>query len=258
LAVTSGVERNDELGEAARAFDDMIERLAAAEAAGKAAESERRALIAAVGHDLRTPLASLQATVEALQDGIAPDPARYLRGMATDIDHLHRLVDDLFLLARLDAGSHRVDPEPVDLAELADEAVEALTPMANAQEVTLTTRAAGPVPAVADPAAVGRVLRNLVHNAVRHGGAGGEVTVLVSSDPHAPVIEVIDQGPGFPPEYRSKAFERFVRVEGSRSRADGGAGLGLAIAKELVELSGGTIALGDGPGGRVRVTLPAV
>ena len=256
LSARTGVDRNDELGEAARAFDGMAELLAEAEAATRAAENERRTLIAAIGHDLRTPLASLQATVEALQDGMAPDPDRYLRGMAADIDHLRRLVDDLFLLARLDSGSHRIEPQPIDLAELVDEAVEAMSPLSAARGVQLTVDTSGSVPGVADPAAVGRILRNLVDNAVRHSPAGAEVTVTVTSADGEASVLVADQGEGFPPDFRSKAFERFSRADPARTRQDGGAGLGLAIASELIALSRGRIEVLEGPGGRIRFTLP--
>lgn len=254
----TGIERNDELGKAAEAFDGMTERLYQAESEKEAAESERRALIAAVGHDLRTPLASLQSSLEALQDGMAPDPDRYLRGMATDVDHLRRLVDDLFLLARIDAGRHRVEPEAVDLAELVDDAVEAMGPLATSLGVSLRAEAGQSVPAWADPAAVGRILRNLVDNALRHSPAGGAVMVAVETEATEAVVRVSDQGPGFAPDFRSMAFERFARPDRARSRAEGGAGLGLAIVAELTELSGGRVEIEDGPGGRLRLGLPPV
>lgn len=258
LGRRTGIERKDELGKAARAFDGMTERLYQAESEKEAAESERRALIAAVGHDLRTPLASLQSSLEALQDGMSPDPERYLRGMATDVDHLRRLVDDLFLLARIDAGRHRVEPEAVDLAELVDDAVEAMGPLATSLGVSLRAEVGESVPAWADPAAVGRILRNLVDNALRHSPAGGSVTVAVETDATEAVVRVSDQGPGFAPDFRSIAFERFARPDRARSRAEGGAGLGLAIVAELTELSGGRVEIEDGPGGRLRLGLPAV
>lgn len=257
LEAATGIARRDELGMAAVAFDAMTSRLAEAERERESAIEERRTLIASVGHDLRTPLASLQAAVEALQDGVAAEPARYLRGMAADIDHLRHLVDDLFLLSRIDAGRHRVDPVAVDLAELADEAVEAMQPVAEARQVLVVVSNDGPVPVLADPAAVGRILRNVVDNAVRHSPDDGTVTVTVARSDTGGFIEVSDQGPGFPPAFRSRAFERFARPDEARSRDEGGAGLGLAIAKELTELSHGRIELLDGPGGRIRFELPA-
>lgn len=258
LTARAGIVRNDELGTAAAAFDGMVQRLAEAENASRAADRERRTLIAAIGHDLRTPLASLQATVEALQDGMAPDPERYLRGMAADIDHLRRLVDDLFLLARLDAGSHRVDPQPIDLAELVDEAVEAMGPLSTVRGVELQVNTPGSVPVFADPAAVGRILRNLVDNALRHSPAGSAVTVTVTGGDAESGVVVADAGTGFDPAFRSKAFERFARADAARTRQEGGAGLGLAIARELTLLSRGRIEVLDGPGGRIRFTVPTV
>ncbi|MGA7269999.1 MAG: HAMP domain-containing sensor histidine kinase [Acidimicrobiia bacterium] len=256
LAVATGISRRDELGTAAAAFDAMTRRLAESEQERESSIEERRTLIASVGHDLRSPLASLQAAVEALQDGIAADPARYLRGMAADVDHLRRLVDDLFLLSQIDAGRHRVDPVPVDLAELADEAVEAMSPVAESLGVRLAVSTDGPVPVLADPAAVGRILRNLVDNAVRHSPEDGTVTVTVGRCEGGGAIEVSDEGPGFPTSFREHAFERFARPDEARSRQQGGAGLGLAIAKELTELSRGKIELGEGSGGRVKFELP--
>ena len=256
LAVETGIRRNDELGVAAAAFDAMTLRLAEAVESEKAAEDERRILIAAVGHDLRTPLASLQAAVEALQDGVMDDPQRYLRGMSTDIGHLRRLVDDLFLLAQIDAGRHRVDTEPVDLAELVDEAVEAMTPLSAARGVGLSFVPSGPVRVLADPAAVGRILRNLVDNALRHGPHGSSVDLQIDVDQVEAAVTVVDQGEGFPADFRSKAFERFARAD--EARAPGGSGLGLAIAHELATLSGGSMEIEDGPGGRVRLRLPVI
>lgn len=256
LAVRSGIDRNDELGDAARAFDRMAARLGQAEAASRAAEEERRALIAAIGHDLRTPLASVQASLEALQDGMAPEPERYLRGMATDVDYLRRLVEDLFLLSRLDAGTHRIEPDDVDLAELVDEAAEAMTPLGTARGVSLRIQSAGSVPVRVDPAAMGRIIRNLLDNALRHSPRGSTVSLVVVADGATAEVTVEDMGPGFAEGSGSTAFERFARPDPARSHPAQGTGLGLAIAKELTELSGGEIEVLEGAGGRVRVKVP--
>lgn len=130
LTARSGVARADELGKAAEAFDEMIGKL-------EMSEAERNDLLTAIGHDLRTPLGSMQAAVEALQDEVAPDPAAYLRGISHDLDHLRHLVDDLFLLTRIDTGRLDLSQTGVDLAELADEAVEAVTPAAATRNVRL-------------------------------------------------------------------------------------------------------------------------
>jgi two-component system sensor histidine kinase BaeS len=242
LSARTGVERRDEVGDAARAFDEMAHRL-------EISEEERRILIASVGHDLRTPLASIRAALEAVQDGVSPDPAAYLSGMSKDVEHLGRLVDDLFDYARIESGRFEPRTEPIDLRELADETLEVLNPVAHSREVSLVVDAPVAAPVVVDPSAMGRVLRNLVDNAIRHTPAGSSVTLTVRSDG----FTVVDEGGGFPEAFRAIAFERFTRADAARGK--GGSGLGLAIARGIVEAHGGRISIEDGPGGRVRVAL---
>lgn len=248
LEARAGLSRRDEVGRLAEAFDAMADQL-------RASDVERSVFLASVGHDLRTPLASLRASVEALQDGVVEPDARQLAGIELDITHLSRLVEDLFLFARTEAGTVEIRPEPVDLAELADETAEVYQALANQAEVAMECVADAPVPAVADPWAVGRVLRNLVDNAIRHSPGGGVVTVEASEFRGRPSVTVTDQGPGFTPAVRSVAFERFRRGDAARTRDGSGAGLGLAIARGLVEAHGGEIVIEDGPGGRVRVSF---
>ena len=140
----TGVQRADELGHVARALDELTERLDQLERERPSFEHERRTMLSSVGHDLRTPLAALRAAVEALADGVAPDPDRYLRAMARDVEALSALVDDLFLLASIESRRLELPCESLDLAELADEAVEALSPAAAAGSVTLARRRPGP------------------------------------------------------------------------------------------------------------------
>ena len=249
LSARTGIDRRDELGDAARALDEMIVKL-------EASEDERRNLLAAIGHDLRTPLSSMQAAVEALQDGVAPDPAAYLRGVSLDLDHLTHLVDDLFLLSRIDAGRLDLSPADVDLAELADEAAEAVAPVAARRRIRVLVQAPGRLGVSGDPAALGRVFRNLLANALRHSPEDAEVRVELTRSGSQVKTLVIDQGEGFAEGIRTRAFERFVRADDSRNRGSGGTGLGLAIARAIVEAHGGTIAIEDGPGGRVRFALP--
>jgi signal transduction histidine kinase len=256
LAARTGVTRADELGATADALDKMVERLAAAEDQRRHDDEARRALLAAIGHDLRTPLSALQAAVEALQDGVASDAPRYLRSMSHDIAHLRALVDDLFLLARIEAGELTVDHQPVDLAELADESLEAMAPVATGRNVALRLETTGRVPVCGGPEALGRVIRNLVDNAIRHAPAHSDVVVRLSNGDGA-TVEVIDRGPGFDAALLATAFDRFTRAEPSRSRDTGGAGLGLAIAKGVIEAHGGEIWAQAGPGGRVAFRLPA-
>jgi two-component system sensor histidine kinase BaeS len=249
LTARTGVERADELGRAAKALDEMIVAL-------EMSESERCNLLSAIGHDLRTPMGSMQAAVEALQDGVAPDPPAYLRGLGNDLEHLRHLVDDLFLLARIDAGRLELSPIGVDLSELADEAVEAVTPSANKRSIAVRVESPGHVAVRGDPAALGRVFRNLLTNAIRHSPDSGEVRVLVDVDGDQAITSVLDQGPGFPEEAGEKLFEPFARADDSRNRESGGSGLGLAIARSLVEAHGGQMSLGAGPGGDIRFSVP--
>ncbi len=256
LGARTGVDRPDEVGAVASAVDGMADRLEAAEAQRERAEMARREFFAAVGHDLRTPLAALRAAVEALQDGVAPDPDRYLASMHHDLDALGALVGDLFLLARLEAGSFEYEATEVDLAELADDALEALAPVARRSDVNLRLVTGGAVPVVGGPEALGRVIRNLVDNALRHAPPRSDVVVQVGNGDGAS-LAVLDEGPGFPPELVDAAFGTFVRADPARARATGGAGLGLAIARGVVEAHGGEIWAEPGPGGKVKLRLPA-
>lgn len=250
------VDRNDEIGSTADAFDEMLEKLEEAERLRERQEEARRSLLTAVGHDLRTPLAALQAAIEALEDGVAPEPERYLKAMRQDVAALASLVDDLFVLARLEAGEVELDMVGVDLAELADEAVEVLEPTALRRSVDLRVSAIGRVPAMGSPEALGRVIRNLVDNAVRHAPHGSEVVVEVANGDGGSVT-VLDDGPGFSADFVDKAFLLFERADPARARSTGGAGLGLAIARGFVQAHGGEIWAKPGPGGRVGFKLPA-
>ena len=256
LTARTGVVRSDELGATAVALDAMIGRLADADDARRRDDDTRRALLAAIGHDLRTPLAALQAAIEALQDGLAADPDRYLRSMSRDVDHLRGLVDDLFFLARIEAGDLKVDHQPLDLTELADETIEVMEPVARAQQVELRLESAGRVPVVGGSEALSRVMRNLVDNAIRHAPSASEVVVRVTNGESA-TVEVLDDGPGFDPDLVPAAFESFVRADESRSRGTGGAGLGLAIVRGVIEAHGGSVWALPGPGGKVGFRLPA-
>jgi len=249
LSARTGVTRNDELGRAAAALDETIATL-------EASENERRDLLSAIGHDLRTPMGSMQAAIEALQDGVAPDPLAYLRGLSLDLEHLRHLVDDLFLLAKIESGRLELSPVGVDMAELADEAVEAVTPAAAMRRVALAVDSPGHVAVQGDPAALGRVLRNLLANAIRHSPESGEVRLVLTQNGSDAITTVVDEGSGFPRELGNSVFERFVRADDSRNRESGGTGLGLAIAKGIVEAHGGSISIEPGPGGRVHFSVP--
>ena len=262
-AVTSGIVRADELGHVARALDDLTGRLDTLERERAAVEDERRTLLSSVGHDLRTPLASIRAAVEALVDGVAADPDRYLRAMQHDVTALTALVDDLFLLSKLDAGRADLDRVAVDLAELTDETLDSLAPIAAERGVELRLIAPTAVPVFGSPTALSRVVRNLVDNAIRHAPSATAVSVSVvrgSSESGAPggvTVHVHDLGPGFPDGFQATAFDRFSRADPARTRATGGAGLGLSIARGLVEAHGGEIWIDDVDGAQVSFRIPA-
>jgi signal transduction histidine kinase len=149
-----------------------------------------------------------------------------------------------------------VSREPVDLTEIADEAIEALAPVAGERGLQLQLRATTRVRVAGNAAALGRVIRNLIDNAIRHAPAGTTVVVDVSAATE-PSVRVIDEGPGFPAGFDEHAFERFTRPDASRQRTTGGAGLGLAIARGLIEAHGGRIWIEAPPGGHVAFQLPA-
>lgn len=249
LTVRTGVTRNDELGDAAREFDRMTERLAAV-------EKERALMLSSISHDLRTPLAALRASVEAIRDGLADDPDAYLKGMEHQVEALALLVDDLQLHTRLASGTLEMRRSRVDLSELIDEAVEAMVPLAGRSDVDLVVGTSASVIVDGAPAQLARVVRNLIDNAIRYSPAGGVVAVDVSMSVDDAVVRVRDQGPGFAESIRATAFEPFTRADQARDVRTGTAGLGLTIAKGIVDAHGGSIAIADGPGGVVQFTIP--
>ncbi|MCL1599406.1 MAG: ATP-binding protein, partial [Actinomycetia bacterium] len=233
LTARTGVLRVDEIGQLARGIDEMAERLEEADIARVLEDERRRKFFAAVGHDLRTPLASAQAATEALRDGVAPDPDRYHASLQRDLHALQSLVDDVFLLARIQSGDVAYDTSPTDVTEIADEAIEVLLPVATKASVELTLDASERVILATVPEAVSRVLRNLVDNAIRHAPQGSIVSISVTNADGATVV-VRDEGPGFSETFLPEAFDSFSRSDADRSRSTGGAGLGLAIAKGFV------------------------
>ncbi len=256
LSALTGIDRPDEVGAAGRAMDSMVQQLAAAMQAREDDERARRQFLASVGHDLRSPLAAMTATVEALEDGMAPDPQRYLSSMRSDLRAMSHLVEDLFLLATIEAGRLEPSRESIDVAELADESLDALRSIADQKQVRLRLAVDAGAPASGSSHALGRAIRNLVDNAIRFAPEHSEVVVTVSSDSDHVVVRVVDDGPGFPADMLERAFEGFVTGDPARSRARGGAGLGLAIARGVVQAHGGRIWAEPGPGGVVAFELP--
>lgn len=250
----TGITGKAEIGKLAGTVDELSRTLARAETERAAAEDERRAVVSALSHDLRTPLASLLVSVEALEDQIG-DPSAHLRSMKGNVFALEALIGDLFLLARADSGSLALSMESLDFAELIDEAVEAVTPMAAARNVNVQAELGGKLLVNGDHRALGRVLRNLLDNAIRFSPEGGLVSILDHSEDGVIRIQVVDEGCGFPDSFIPQAFDRFSQADDARSRP-GGAGLGLAIARTLLQAHDGAIGIKAGPGGRVRVKLP--
>lgn len=255
LAARTDVRRADEIGRLAEGINEMAARLAEASLAREHEDERRRQFFAAVGHDLRTPLASAQVAVEALRDGVATDPDRYYASLQRDIAALHSLVDDLFLLARIQSGDVAIETMPTDLTDVADEAMEVLLPMAKREDVNLILDAPHRVVVRTGPEAISRVIRNLLDNAIRYAPQGSAVTVAVSQDDGASVL-VLDEGPGFSEEFVPYAFDSLTRSASDRNRETGGTGLGLAIAKGFVTALDGEIWAEPGPGGRVGFRLP--
>lgn len=219
----------------------------------------RRQLVAHASHDLRTPLASLQAMLEAIEDGLVPASA-YLPTMHDQVRHLSGLVDDLFELARIDAGALTLELREVRLDGLVAGCVRGVEARAEARGIRLESRVDGAVPAVrCAPEHLERVLLNLLTNALRHTPSDGAVAVLVASEPDGVRVSVEDTGEGIAPEALERAFDRFWRADSARRRDGAGAGLGLAIARGLVEAQGGRIwaEQREGGGARVSFVLPA-
>jgi signal transduction histidine kinase len=241
------VNGNDEVAELAAAFNRMAAQLQEADDRRKELEALRRDLIGWVSHDLRTPLTSVQVMVEALADGVVQEPgmvARYLRTIQRDIRQLNLLIDDLFELSQLDAGALQFDLASHSLRDLISDTLETMGTLADQKGVDLCGAVGENVdPVIMAPDKIGRVLTNLISNAVRHTPAGGQITVEAWREaPGGRVrVDVRDTGEGIPPSDLPHIFERFFRGEKSRSRSTGGAGLGLAIAKRLVEGHGGRI-----------------
>ena len=252
----------DEIADLARAFNDMAEQLERAERQQRELDHLRRDLVTWIGHDLRTPLASVRVIVEALADGVVEDRdtvARYLSTAQQQLGSLSLLLDDLFEMAQIDAGGFKLERHPNSICDLVSDTLEAFTALAERQRVTLEgTAPLEADPVVMDAGKIGRVLNNLLDNALRHTPEGGTVHVSAAVIAECVRVEVSDTGEGIPPADVPHVFESFYRGEKSRSRATGGAGLGLAIASGIVEAHGGQIGVESavGQGTRVWFTLP--
>jgi two-component system, OmpR family, sensor kinase len=244
-----------ELGRTAAAFDAMLDELEGAEAVAKASEARTRRFVADAAHELRTPLAGVQAVAEAAMapelDGDERERLHLL--LLRESRRAGRLVDDLLVMARIDAGIE-LRQEPVELLSLARGEAERAQLLAPDRTITVE---GNPVTVLGDPVRLGQVLANLLDNARRHAPAGTAIDVSVGADG---TLLVSDGGPGIPPADRERIFDRLVRLDESRSADDGGAGLGLAIARGIARAHGGDLRCVDptsGRGATFTLTLPA-
>ncbi|SET78763.1 sensor histidine kinase [Nonomuraea wenchangensis] len=243
-------------------LQEIANTLEEAYARERALEGARRELVAWVSHDLRTPLAGMRAMAEALEDGVVSDPAtvaRYHGQIKLEVERLSAMVDDLFELSRIHAGALRLSRARVGLADLVADTVAGVEPLARAKGVLLTAEAAdAAVPVEADAGALGRALGNLVVNAIRHTPSDRAVVLRAGVDDGMACLSVADCCGGIPEEDLPRVFEVAFRGESARTpTADGGAGLGLAIAQGIVEAHDGVIGVvNDGPGCRFEIRLP--
>lgn len=248
-----------ELAELAAEVNTMIGRLVDEERRRDGAEAARRSLVAAVSHDLRTPMTSLRLMVDAIEDDLVDDRtrARYLSTMRTHVEALGSMIDDLFELSRLEAGDLEWSMRRVELTDLVEEAVAAMRVEADTRGVAVTADLPPEAcPALGDPERIQRVLFNLIRNAIHHTPADGSVTVRAAAGAEGVEIEVADTGEGIASADRERVFEPFARGDAARSRD--GAGLGMAISRAIVEAHGGRIWLADSDvGTRVRFVIPA-
>jgi len=251
-----GGTREDDLDELARlalSFNQMADRL-------EQTEARRLELIGNVAHELRTPLASIKGYMEALIDGVLPAEAETFQQVFREADRLQRLVHDLQELSRVEAAAYELDLQPIPPDRLLEGVVARLGCQFEEKGVALETDVPPALPPVrADEDRIGQVLLNLVGNALQYTPSGGRILLSVGREGEQVRFVVRDTGLGLAPEHLTHVFERFYRVDKSRSRAGGGSGIGLTIARHLVEAHGGQIAAasdGPGQGATFSFTLP--
>ena len=252
LSIRVPVEGRDELADLAESFNQMASQLQ--EAAEKRAqlESLRKELIAWIGHDLQTPLASVSAIIEALADGMVEDPAtemRYLRTAKNNIAALSHLIDDLFQMAQIDAGILRLNYESVTMSDLISDTLVSFSQRAEQEGVTIRGSIDPNLEMVdMDIQCINRVLNNLIDNAIRYTPEGGLVEIYAKRAGSYAAVEVIDNGKGISAEELPNIFNLYKRGEMRSQNTNGGTGLGLAISKGIVEAHGGSIDVQSKPG----------
>ncbi|MDJ0752440.1 MAG: ATP-binding protein [Ardenticatenaceae bacterium] len=261
LQTRAEVNGRDEVSQVASSFNDMADKLQEAERVRQEVEQLRRDLVSWTSHDLRTPLTSVRAMIEALRDGMVTDEAtiqRYYKNILNDIGSLNSLMNDLFELAQLESGGMEIVREPQTMSDLISDTVEQFHAMAAQNNIRIHGRAAeGLDPVTMDGPLIGRVLSNLISNALRYTPAGGEIAIEAQliNDGQAVQCVVWDSGPGFQPQDLGRVFEQFYRGEQSRSRATGGGGLGLAIARAIIEGHQGSITAANRPEGGALISF---
>ena len=239
------VNGRDELSGLAVSFNRMAEQLQAADRKQRELEQLRRDLVAWASHDLQTPLTSMRAILEALADGVVDEPdmiKRYLHTAQRDVMSLSALIDDLFQMSQLDAGGFPLNRAPSSLGDLVSDTLESFSELAYRESIKLDGQIEPSVdPVFMDTQAIGRVLNNLISNALRHTPPGGAIQVRARRSGREVEVSVRDSGEGIRAEDLPQIFEPFYRGEKSRNRGMGGAGLGLAIARGIVRAHGGDI-----------------
>ncbi len=262
LKTRVSINGRDEVAALANTFNQMAEQLEMVDAKQRELERLRADLIAWVGHDLQTPLASMRAILEALEDGVVDDPQtvkRYLGTAQRDVRSLSVLIDDLFQMAQLDTGGIPLDRAESSLSDLISDTLESFSELALRRGMKLEGSVDPNVdPVMMDTQRIGRVLNNLIGNALRHTPAEGLVNVHARRTASGVEVSVSDTGEGIRTEDLPHVFESFYRGEKSRSRSTGGAGLGLAISRGIVQAHGGEIKVQSeaGHGSRFTFTLP--
>jgi two-component system sensor histidine kinase BaeS len=248
------VRGEDELAQLALRFNQMAEKL-------DQVEAMRRRLIADVSHELRTPLTAIKGSMEGLMDGVLPATDETYQQIHSEADRLNRLVDDLQELSRVEARAYELEVRPVDVSSLVRSVTKRLKPQAETRRIALDLELAPGLPRVlADEDRAVQVLTNLTGNALQYTPEGGRVTIAAKRIDDEVRISVRDTGIGISSEHLAHIFDRFYRVDKSRSRqAGGGSGIGLTIARALVEAHGGRIwveSVGEGQGSTFTFTLP--
>lgn len=245
LSTRADIPGKDEIASLAESFNNMAQQLQTADQKQKELETLRRDLVAWAGHDLRTPLSSIRLLIEALSDGVVTDPKEmqnYLSQTKKHVDTLSFLVDDLFQISQLDSGGMPLNLEPASISDLISDTLESFSGLAAQKGVKMSGSAdEGVDPITMDVLWVGRAINNLVSNAIRYTPRDGEINLTAKIIKGNVRVCISDSGEGILPEDIPHVFERFYRGDKSRSRVSGGAGLGLAIAKGVVEAHKGEI-----------------